>query len=220
MKTCVVVFPGSNCDRDAAVALEQATGEPAAMVWHAETDLPAADLIVLPGGFSYGDYLRSGAMGATSPIMSEVVKRANDGVAVLGVCNGFQLLTEAGLLPGALLRNRDLHFASHTVTMRVETVDSPFTKGFEAGEYIRSPIAHMDGNYYADAATHLRLEGEGRVAFRYVDNPNGSERNIAGVLSENKRVLGLMPHPERALSPFHEDQDGARFFKNLVEALG
>ncbi len=228
MKAAVIVFPGSNCDRDVEVALTAATGRRPAMVWHGETSLPAVDLIVLPGGFSYGDYLRCGAMAAHSPIMREVRARAAAGVAVLGICNGFQILTESGLLPGALLRNAGLTFVCRDVRIRVENADTPFTRGYGEGRILRIPIAHHDGNYYADAATLDRLEGEGRIAFRYVDaagaptpaaNPNGSARNIAGVLDARRTVLGLMPHPERAADPALGGTDGAPMFRSLVEAL-
>ncbi len=219
MKAAVIVFPGSNCDRDLAVALERATGSKPHMVWHRDTELPDVDLIAVPGGFSYGDYLRSGAMAAQSPVMREVVARAGKGVRVLGVCNGFQILTEARLLPGALMRNADLKFVSRPVGLRVETTDSAFTRAYARGQEIRIPVAHHDGNYFADEATLDRLEGEGRVAFRYTDNPNGSARDIAGVLNETGTVLGLMPHPERAVEHLHGNTDGQPFFRGLVEAL-
>ena len=229
MKAAVIVFPGSNCDRDVAVALERATGTAPAMVWHRNPDLPKVDLIVLPGGFSYGDYLRSGAMAAHSPIMRAVAERANAGVAVLGICNGFQILTEAGLLPGALMRNTGLHFICRDVHVKVENAQSAFTSRYAAGQVLRIPIAHADGNYRADAETVARLEGEGRVAFRYVteggeaaeaSNPNGSLRNIAGILNAKGNVLGLMPHPERVVEPALGGSDGAAFFTGMAEALG
>jgi phosphoribosylformylglycinamidine synthase len=221
LRAAVITFPGSNCDRDMASALEAVSGTPAIRVWHADADLPEGlDLIALPGGFSYGDYLRSGAMAATSPIMRAVVTAAERGVPVLGVCNGFQVLTEAGLLPGALLRNAGQRFVCRTVTLEVANAASPFTNGYNAGETIRIPVAHHDGNYYADAETLDRIEGEGRVAFRYADNPNGSARNIAGVLSANGRVLGMMPHPERAIEPAAVPAlggaDGRRLFEGLL----
>jgi len=228
MKAAVIVFPGSNCDRDLSVALERATGSPTVMIWHRETELPPLDLIAVPGGFAYGDYLRAGAMAAQSPVMRAVVERAARGVRVLGVCNGFQILTEARLLPGALMRNAGLKFISRPVDLRVETPDSDFTRGYAAGQHIRLPVAHHDGNYFADAATLDRLEGEGRVAFRYVDaggapsaegNINGSARNIAGIFNETRTVLGLMPHPERAVDPLHGGTDGEPLFRSLVEAL-
>jgi phosphoribosylformylglycinamidine synthase len=219
MKTAVIVFPASNCDRDAAVALEQATGRAPAMVWHAQSDLPPTDLIVLPGGFSYGDYLRSGAMAARAPVMRAVIERAKAGVAVIGICNGFQILTEAGLLPGALLRNAGLNFVCRTVSLRVENSQTIFTGAFEKGRTVDFPVAHHDGNYFADAETLDRLEGEGRVAFRYIDNPNGSARDIAGIVNDAGNVLGLMPHPERVISPLLGGVDGLAFFKGLVERV-
>ena len=228
MKAAVIVFPGSNCDRDVAVALEQATGRQPAMVWHREGDFEPVDLIVLPGGFAYGDYLRAGAMAAHSPVMREVKRRAERGVPTLGICNGFQVLTEAGLLPGALMRNASLKFVCMDVHCRVETGQSLFTSGFASGETLRWPIAHHDGNYFADAATLDRLEGEGRIAFRYAEpdgsvtaeaNPNGSVRSIAGVFNETKSILGLMPHPERLADPLLGGTDGVRFFAALAEAL-
>ncbi|MEM9988786.1 MAG: phosphoribosylformylglycinamidine synthase subunit PurQ [Pseudomonadota bacterium] len=220
MKSAIIVFPASNCDRDAKVALEQITGSAPQMVWHADADLPEVDMIVLPGGFSYGDYLRSGAMASRSPIMRQVIDRAKAGVPTLGICNGFQVLTEAELLPGALLRNDGISFVCGTKTLRVENNDSPFTKGYEKGAYVRFPVAHHDGNYTADEETLDRLEGEGRVAFRYVDQVNGSARNIAGVLNDSGNVLGLMPHPERVISPLLGGEDGVHFFRGLMEAVG
>ncbi|HBK91087.1 MAG TPA: phosphoribosylformylglycinamidine synthase subunit PurQ [Parvularcula sp.] len=217
MKTVVVVFPASNCDRDAAVALEQATGRKPAMVWHGDNDLPDTDLVVLPGGFSYGDYLRSGALAARAPIMRAVIERAKAGTPVIGICNGFQILTEAGLLPGALLRNAGLNFVCRTVTLRVENSQTLFTAAFQNGQHVNFPVAHHDGNYFADDATLDRLEGEGRVVFRYTDNPNGSARDIAGVVNDAGNVLGLMPHPERMISPLLGGADGAAFFRGLVE---
>jgi phosphoribosylformylglycinamidine synthase I len=228
LDAAVVVFPGSNCDRDVAVALTNATGRKPAMVWHRETDLPKADLIVLPGGFSYGDYLRPGAMAAHAPVMRAVVRRAEAGVAVLGICNGFQMLTECGLLPGVLMRNRGLKFLCREVALAVEAADTPFTGAYRAGERIRLPIAHNDGNYFADDATLERIEGEGLVALRYVPEPgavpapaapNGARRDIAGIVNARRNVLGLMPHPERACEPAHGNTDGARLFAGLVEAL-
>jgi len=218
MKPTVIVFPASNCDRDAAVALETVTGKKPTMVWHDDNDLPETDFIVLPGGFSYGDYLRSGAMGARSPIMQAVIAKANNGTPVLGICNGFQVLTEAGLLPGALLRNAALNFVCRTVTLRVENTDSKFTKPFSKGQFVDFPVAHHDGNYFADNETLNRLDSENRVAFRYVDNPNGSARDIAGILNERGNVLGMMPHPERVISPLLGGVDGAAFFKNFLDA--
>jgi phosphoribosylformylglycinamidine synthase I len=219
LRAGVVVFPGSNCDRDIAVALA-AAGAEVAMVWHKETGLPAGlDLVAIPGGFSFGDYLRCGAIAARSPVMAAVVGFAKAGGHVLGVCNGFQVLIEAGLLPGALMRNAGIRFVCATAPLVVATSTSAFTAGYRAGETIRLPIAHHDGNYFADDATLDRLEGEDRVAFRYAENPNGSSRAIAGVLSENRRVLGLMPHPERAVDPAHGGADGARLFSGLGAAL-
>ncbi len=220
MKSAVIVFPGSNCDRDLAVAFEAATGVKPAMIWHRDTDLPAdIDLIGVPGGFSYGDYLRSGAMAARSPVMQAVAQAASRGAFVLGVCNGFQVLTESGLLPGALLRNAGGHFVSRDVPLTVENAQSAFTSRYAAGETIRYPVAHHDGNYFADDATLDRLEGEGRVALRYAENINGSARNIAGILNDTGNVLGMMPHPERVIEPAHGSTDGKRLFYGLVEGL-
>ncbi len=218
MKPSIIVFPASNCDRDAAAALEQATGKAPLMVWHGEASLPDTDFIILPGGFSYGDYLRSGAMAAKSPIMRAVIDKANAGTPVIGICNGFQTLCEAGLLPGALLRNSGLNFVCRTVTLKVENNRSMFTSGFEKGAYLDFPVAHHDGNYFADDETLNRLDSEGRIAFRYVDNPNGSARDIAGILNDAGNVLGMMPHPERVISPLLGGVDGAAFFKAVVEA--
>ena len=220
MKTAVIVFPGSNCDRDLAVAIEQLTGRAPAMVWHRETELPdGTDFVGLPGGFSYGDYLRSGAMAARSPVMRAVADAAGRGVPVLGVCNGFQVLTEAGLLPGALMRNAGLNFVCRPVPLRVETSQSLFTARYAAGETITIPVAHHDGNYQADEATLDRVEGEGRVAFRYLEAVNGSARGIAGLLNDGGNVLGMMPHPERALEPAHGNRDGRRLFEALFETV-
>jgi phosphoribosylformylglycinamidine synthase I len=228
MKASVIVFPGSNCDRDAAVALKAATGSAPAMVWHGDTEIPASDLIVLPGGFSYGDYLRSGAMAAHSPVMREIVARARAGTPVLGICNGFQVLTEAELLPGVLMRNATLKFICKDVLLRVERNDTVFTRRYAKGAIVRFPIAHKDGSYFADESTLERLEGEGRVAFRYCDengditdeaNPNGSRNNIAGIYNETGTVLGLMPHPERLADPALSGTDGAKMFLSLMETL-
>ncbi|GJL90034.1 MAG: phosphoribosylformylglycinamidine synthase subunit PurQ [Minwuia thermotolerans] len=220
MKSAVIVFPGSNCDRDAAVALHQASGKPPAMVWHGDSDLPELDLVVLPGGFSYGDYLRVGAIAALSPIMAAVVRHAERGGAVFAICNGFQMACEAGLLPGVLMNNAAGKYVCRHVAMRVEDTQSPFTTGYQAAQRISIPVAHHDGNYFADDATLDRLEGEGLVAFRYDnDNPNGSCRDIAGILSANRRVLGMMPHPERAADPDLGGTDGAAMFRSLVETL-
>lgn len=219
-RSAVITFPGSNCDRDMAVALEQISGTAPHRVWHGDAGLPdKLDFIALPGGFSYGDYLRSGAMAARSPIMQSVVEAARRGVPVLGVCNGFQVLTEAGLLPGALLRNAGQHFVCRTVRLKVESSQSLFTAAYEAGEEIRVPVAHHDGNYYADATTLDRLEAEGRVAFRYLEEVNGSARGIAGVLNEAGNVLGMMPHPERAIESIQGSADGRRLFESAVRSL-
>ena len=216
MKAVVIVFPGSNCDRDAKVALEAAAGRPVAMVWHGDSELPPTDLVVLPGGFSYGDYLRPGAMASRSPVMQDVVRAAKRGVRVLGICNGFQVLTECGLLPGALLRNAGLRFVCRPVTLRVETVRSPFTNGYRPGTVLQMPVAHHDGNYFAEPATLERLTGEDRIAFRYMDNPNGSLEDIAGILNESRNVLGMMPHPERAADAVLGGTDGRALFDALA----
>jgi phosphoribosylformylglycinamidine synthase len=228
VQAAIIVFPGSNCDRDVKVALAAAMGRPPLMVWHGDAALPKVDLAILPGGFSYGDYLRCGAMAARAPIMQDVRSKAAAGMAVLGICNGFQILTEAGLLPGALLRNRNLNFACRDVMLRLESRDSPFTQNYAEGALLRFPIAHAEGNYFAEQQTLDRLEGEGLVAFRYVDeqgaatdaaNPNGSARNIAGIFDRTRRVLGLMPHPERLADPVLGGTDGKAMFESLVEAL-
>lgn len=220
MKTAVVVFPGSNCDRDLAVALERATGRRPLMLWHKDSVLPPGlDLIGLPGGFSFGDYLRCGAIAAHAPICQAVAGFARAGGHVLGICNGFQVLTETGLLPGALIRNAGLKFVCRTVGLLVETADSPFTRGYARGQEIGLPVAHHDGNYIADAGLVARLRGEDRIAFSYTDNPNGSAADIAGVLSENRRVLGMMPHPERAADAALGNTDGAALFAGVVAAL-
>ncbi|ODR97102.1 phosphoribosylformylglycinamidine synthase [Methyloceanibacter superfactus] len=227
MKASVIVFPGSNCDRDAAVALEAALGKAPTMVWHGDAELPQSDLIVLPGGFSYGDYLRSGAMAAHSPVMREVVARAKAGTPVLGICNGFQVLTESGLLPGVLMRNASLRFICKDVMLKVERNDTLFARHYAEGEVVRIPIAHKDGAYFADEDTLDRLEGENRVASviarraarRRRQNPNGSRRNIAGIYNETGTVLGLMPHPERLADAALSGTDGAKMFTSLVETL-
>ena len=220
MRAAVIQFPGSNCDRDMAVAIRDVTGAETTMVWHRATDLPnGIDLIAIPGGFSYGDYLRSGAMAARSPVMQAVIKAAARGVPVLGVCNGFQILTEAGLLPGALMRNAGIRFVCRTVALTVENNDSIFTGGYSDKEQIKIPVAHHDGNYFADNDTLDRLEAEGRVAFRYAEGVNGSARNIAGVLNEAGNVLGMMPHPERIVDPVHGGSDGRRLFEGLVRQI-
>jgi phosphoribosylformylglycinamidine synthase I len=220
MNSAVIVFPGSNCDRDMAEALKLVTGRAPAMVWHRDTELPAGlDLIAIPGGFSYGDSLRSGAMAAQSPVMRAVAAAAGRGVAVLGVCNGFQVLTEARLLPGALMRNAGIAFVCRDVPLRVENSQSAFTSRYEAGEEIVIPVAHHDGNYQADAETLDRLEDEGRVVFRYRAACNGSARDIAGIINEAGNVLGMMPHPERAVEPAHGLTDGRRLFEGLLETV-
>lgn len=222
MKSAVIVFPGSNCDRDMQVALRQSSGREPAMVWHKDAALPEGlDLIALPGGFSFGDYLRCGAIAARSPIMRAVIDFANRGGLVLGVCNGFQVLIESGLLPGALMRNADLKFVCRTVAMTVGAARSPFLAGYRLGQTVRYPVAHHDGNYVADKALLDRLEGDGRIAFRYLpgENPNGAQRDIAGIVSENGRVLGMMPHPERAADPELGATDGAALFTGLVSAM-
>lgn len=219
MKSAVIVFPGSNCDRDARMALKQVTGVDPAMVWHKEGKLPEGlDLAVLPGGFSYGDYLRSGAMAAVSPIGAAIRAHAARGGYVLAICNGFQVATELGLLPGALLRNASLNFVCRPQRLAIASNASAFTAGYRDQREVCFPIAHHDGNFHADAETLDRLEGEGRVAFRYVGNPNGSARDIAGILSENGRVLGMMPHPERAMAGQEGGNDGVKLFESLLAA--
>jgi len=225
MKSAVVVFPGSNRDRDVQVALETVTGQEPARVWYAETELPKVDLVVLPGGFSYGDYLRSGAIAARAPMMRAIADHAARGGLVLGVCNGFQILCEAGLLPGVLMRNASLKFICREVHLRVEAADTPFTRRYAKGQVIRTPVAHGDGNYRCDDETLARLRGENRVAFRYVDasgnttvdaNPNGSLDSIAGILNEKRNVLGLMPHPENLIEPLQGGIDGRALFEGLA----
>ncbi|UWQ16350.1 phosphoribosylformylglycinamidine synthase subunit PurQ [Jannaschia sp. M317] len=219
MKAAVLVFPGSNCDRDLAVAF-RAAGFQTEMVWHKETALPeGTDLVGVPGGFSYGDYLRCGAIAARSPVAAALKAHADRGGYVFAPCNGFQILTEAGMLPGALLRNAGLKYICRTVGLRVEETDSAFTSAYDKGQVIDIPIAHHEGNYNASPETLKRLNGDGRVAFRYVDTPNGAMDGIAGILSENKRVLGMMPHPERAAEPAHGNTDGAALFTGLAQAL-
>jgi phosphoribosylformylglycinamidine synthase len=221
MKSAVIVFPASNCDRDAAVALEQLTGTKPHMVWHADSEVPDVDLIVLPGGFSYGDYLRCGAMANQSRVMRDIKAKAGKGTAVLGICNGFQILAESGLLPGVLMRNADLKFVCRPVALNVNETQSSFTRKYSHGQRVVFPVAHGDGNYYADDETLNRLEGEGRVVFRYAkgENPNGSARDIAGILNEKRNVLGLMPHPERVCDPLLGGTDGRAMFESLIEAL-
>ncbi len=228
MKAGIVRFPGSNCDEDAVHAIADHLGQEAVYLWHKDHDLQGVDLVILPGGFSYGDYLRAGAIARFSPIMQEVVQHARKGGLVLGICNGFQIACEAGLLPGALLRNESLRFVSAPVTLRVETIATKFTSQYHVGQRIVVPIAHGDGRYTADADTLARLEGEGQVVFRYVDangdateasNPNGSQRNIAGIINSAGNVLGLMPHPERALETALGSVDGAPMFASILETL-
>lgn len=219
-RAAVITFPGSNCDRDMADALEKVSGAEPLRVWHGDAELPESlDFIALPGGFSYGDYLRSGAMAARSPIMRAVVAAAEKGVPVLGVCNGFQVLTEAGLLPGALMRNAGIRFVCREVPLIVENADSLFTRRYARGQRITIPVAHHDGNYFASEDTLDRLEGEGRVAFRYADPVNGSARDIAGVLNEGGNVLGMMPHPERVIERAHGGTDGRGLFESVVRGL-
>ena len=218
--SAVITFPGSNCDRDMAVALEKVSGAAPHRVWHGDSELPQGlDFIAVPGGFSYGDYLRCGAIASRSPIMQAVVAAAERGVPVLGVCNGFQVLTESGLLPGALLRNSGLNFVCREVSLEVVNAQSLFTSAYEAGQTIRVPVAHHDGNYFADEATHDRLEGEGRVAFRYGEDVNGSARSIAGLLNDAGNVLGMMPHPERAIETTHGGTDGRGLFESAIRGL-
>ena len=219
-RSAVITFPGSNCDRDMAVALEKISGEPCTRVWHGDSELPEGlDFIALPGGFSYGDYLRCGAIASRSPVMQAVIAAADRGVPVLGVCNGFQVLTESGLLPGALLRNATIRFVCRDVPLKVENDSSLFTSGYAAGQEIVIPVAHHDGNYVADAETLDRLEGEGQVAFRYAEDINGSSRAIAGVLNARGNVLGMMPHPERAIEATHGGTDGRILFESAIRSL-
>lgn len=228
MKSAVIVFPGINRERDMAHALELVTGVEPHMVWHADTELPDVDLVAVPGGFSYGDYLRCGAIAARAPVMDAVRAHAAAGRYVLGVCNGFQILTEAGLLPGALMRNASLKFVCKVVHLRVENADTPFSRAYQAGAVIRNPVAHGEGNYFADPETLARLEGEGRVVFRYCDeagattaaaDPNGSINHIAGILSEHRNVLGMMPHPENLVEPAQGATDGRGIFESLVRSI-
>jgi len=219
-RSAVITFPGSNCDRDMADALEKVSGKPAIRVWHGDASLPdGLDFIALPGGFSYGDYLRCGAMAARSPIMRAIIGAANVGVPVLGVCNGFQVLTESGLLPGALLRNSGIRFVCREVLLSVSNDQSMFTSAYQAGQEVVMPVAHHDGNFFADDGVLDRLEGEGRVAFRYAESVNGSARNIAGILNDKGNVLGMMPHPERAIEKAQGGSDGRALFESAVTAL-
>ena len=221
MKSAVIVFPGSNCDRDIQVALRDISGQEPVMVWHRDSELPeGVDMVAIPGGFSYGDYLRAGAMAARSPVMRAVGQAAERGVRILGICNGFQILTEAGILPGALMRNAELSYVCREVKLKVENGRTDFTSRYQPGESIVIPVAHHDGNYTADEATLDRIEGEGQVVFRYEDKVNGAARNIAGIVNQAGNVLGMMPHPERMFEPAHGRTDGRRMFEGLVEALG
>ncbi|MEK9745010.1 MAG: phosphoribosylformylglycinamidine synthase subunit PurQ [Candidatus Puniceispirillum sp.] len=227
MRVAIIVFPGSNCDRDMMVAIEQLTSRRPALVWHKETSLDPVDLVIIPGGFSFGDYLRCGALAGRSSVMHAVLDHAARGGAVMGICNGFQVLTETGMVPGVLIRNAGLKFACRNVDLAVcDTVASPFTSGLAAGQHLTIPIAHNEGNYFADADELRRIEDNGQVAFRYVAgaafgpaNPNGAANDIAGVLSPNGRVMGMMPHPERAMSPEQGGSDGALFMSKALEAL-
>ena len=228
MKAAIVVFPGSNRERDAEAALTQVMGKKPIMVWHRDTELPEVDLVLVPGGFSYGDYLRCGAIAAHSPVLREVKARAEKGMAVIGICNGFQIITEAGLLPGVLLRNASLKFVCRNVGLKVETSQSLFTSRYEQGQVLSIPVAHHDGNYFADERTLDELEANGQVAFRYCApdgtmsngaNPNGSARNIAGIFNRTKNVLGMMPHPENAIESLQGSTDGKALFQSMVEAL-
>lgn len=228
MRAAVITFPGTNREKDIAEAIERASGHKPSFVWHRESELPDLDLIVVPGGFSYGDYLRCGAMAGNSPIMRAVKEKADAGVRVLGVCNGFQILTETGLLPGALMRNAQLKFICKTTALRVETAETDFTRAYDAGQVVNVPVAHNEGNYFASADILDRLEGEGRVVFRYADdagavneagNINGSQRNIAGIVNEKGNVLGMMPHPENATDPSQGNTGGVGLFKSLAETL-
>ena len=219
MSAAVIVFPGSNCDRDCKVAVERSTGERVEMVWHQETELPSGlDLIILPGGFSYGDYLRCGAMAVQSPVMQAVKKAADDGVAVVGICNGFQILCEAGMLPGALLRNAGLKYVCKPISLEVANGQTRFTAGYQGQREVLMTQGNGDGNYFADEETLNRIEGEGQVVFRYLDNPNGSARNIAGLMNERGNVLGMMPHPDRAFEPELGSADGAVLFRSIFAA--
>jgi phosphoribosylformylglycinamidine synthase len=228
MRSSVIVFPGSNCDRDVKVALQAITGTAPNMVWHADTEVPASDIIVLPGGFSYGDYLRCGAMAAHSNVMRDVIAKAKAGTPVLGICNGFQVLCETGLLPGVLLRNASLKFVCRDVLLKVEANDTVFTRAYAKGDIINVPVAHGDGNYFADPQTQAAVEGEGRVVFRYVDksgartaaaNPNGAINNIAGICDAKRRIVGMMPHPERHFDKLLGSDDGRRVFESAIQSV-
>jgi phosphoribosylformylglycinamidine synthase len=220
VKFGVVVFPGSNCDRDVAYVTRDLLQQPTRMVWHEETDITDLDVVIIPGGFSYGDYLRCGAIARFSPVMQRVVEHAQQGKFVLGICNGFQVLTEAGLLPGALVRNRDLHFICDRVPVKVERSDSPWTQSYSSGQTITLPIAHGEGRFYADRRTLQQIEGNGQVLFRYEgENRNGSMNNIAGICNRQANVLGMMPHPERASDPMLGGTDGLKLFQGLLERV-
>ncbi len=220
MKTAVITFPASNCNRDAAVALEKVTGVKPEMVWHRESELPSGiKFVVLPGGFSYGDYLRCGAMASRSPIVKDLVEKANKGLAIAGFCNGFQVLTEAGLLPGALMRNRGLKFVCRPEKLNITNSNSRYTSKYGDVTEVTYPVAHHDGNYYADDDTLNKLEKQGQVIFRYANNPNGSARDIAGICNEAGNVFGMMPHPERAIDPLHGGTDGLGLFKSIIESI-
>jgi len=220
VQAAVIVFPASNCDRDAAVALESHTGKPPHMIWHKDTSIPDdVRLVVVPGGFSYGDYLRSGAIAANSPIIQDLKQKADNGLAVLGICNGFQVLTEAGMLPGALMRNANQKFVCRISRLRLANAQTRFTKDYDAKHEIDIPVAHHDGNYFADDETLRRLEGNGQIVFRYTDNPNGSRNDIAGIVNQAGNVLGMMPHPERAIDPLHGGTDGKKLFQSILGSL-
>lgn len=220
MRTAVITFPASNCNRDAAVALEKVTGEPPVMVWHRESELPQGiDFVLLPGGFSYGDYLRCGAMASRSPIVKDLVAKANKGLAIAGFCNGFQVLTEAGLLPGALMRNKNLKFVCRPEKLKITNSESRYTSKYGGTTDVTFPVAHHDGNYYADDETLNKLEKQGQIVFRYADNPNGSARDIAGICNEAGNVFGMMPHPERAIDAMHGGTDGINLFKSIIESI-
>ena len=220
MRTAVITFPASNCNRDAAIALEKVTGEKPVMVWHRESELPQGiDFVVLPGGFSYGDYLRCGAMASRSPIVKDLVTKANKGLAIAGFCNGFQVLTEAGLLPGALMRNKGLKFVCRPEKLKITNSNSRYTSKYGSMTDVTFPVAHHDGNYFADDETLNKLERQGQVVFRYADNPNGSARDIAGICNEAGNVFGMMPHPERAIDPLHGGTDGINLFKSIIESI-
>ncbi|WP_018997943.1 phosphoribosylformylglycinamidine synthase subunit PurQ [Hirschia maritima] len=220
MKSAVIVFPGSNCDRDAQMALRKVSGQEPEMVWHKDANIPnGTDIVMVPGGFSYGDHLRCGAMAGNSPIIDALKAHADRGGYILGVCNGFQILTETGLLPGALMRNASLHFVCKQQTLRVENANTGFTSAYKSGQEISIPVAHHDGNYFADEKTLDTLEADGRIPFKYVGNPNGSAKDIAGITSANGRVLGMMPHPERAIGGHEGGSDGIGMFESLLQAL-